>query len=392
VMLNGPPWAEPRDQLCSTRLQRPGHQRQVDDPRRPRNTLTVPFAIHTRYLMAAAALLGACSANQGSGSSLDGAAGSSNPNQVSSPEDGSTPVVPEAVADSAAPAGDASVGAPALVEGADGAVGEASPAPAGGSQDSASGKDQATDSATPIDASPLPGRGADGSDAQAGCSGLFCEDFESGEIDAAVWDTKTFGGQTVTVQSTTAAHGKYAVQFHANPNLVSYDFIITKSAPAALSGHFFGRAYFFITPNPPAEHMEFFFAGTAGFPNLKYIEVASAGTAWQLTYVDLLVASGQAASSPGTQEKYSGGGTVPVKKWTCLEWEVNDAPDQETVYVDGTEDVSFPSITLNGVGSGLVGGFADFGFGYYAWHPAANPIDIYYDDIVLDTKRVGCLP
>jgi hypothetical protein len=81
-----------------------------------------------------------------------------------------------------------------------------------------------------------------------------------------------------------------------------------------------------------------------------------------------------------------------VQKWTCLEWEVEDAPDQETVYVDGTEDVSFPSITLNGVSSDLVGGFTDFGFGYYAWHPASNPIDIYCDDIVLDTQRVGCLP
>lgn len=248
------------------------------------------------------------------------------------------------------------------------------------------------DAAPPADASQLRGISPEGEAGQPNCTGLFCEDFESGNIDPAVWDTKTFGGQTVAVQSTTVAHGKYAVQFHANPNLVSYDFIVTKSAPAALSAHLFGRAYFYITPKPPAEHMEFFFAGTAGFPNLKYIEVAGAGAAWQLTYVDLMVASGQATSSPGTQEKYSGGGTIPVQEWTCLEWEVNDAPDQETVYVDGAEDVSFPSITVNGVSSGLVGGFTDFGFGYYAWHPASTPIDIYYDDIVLDTQRVGCLP
>jgi len=248
------------------------------------------------------------------------------------------------------------------------------------------------DAAAPIDAALLPSMSPDGSADQPNCMGLFCEDFESGKIDPAVWDIKTFGGQTVTVQSTTVAHGKYAVQFHATPNLVSYDFIITKGAPAALSRHFFGRAYFYITPNPPATHMEFFFAGTSGFPNLRYIEVAAAGAAWQLTFVDLMVANGQAASSPGTQEKYSGGGTVLVQKWACLEWEVNDTPDQETVYVDGAQSVAFPSINLNGVSSGLVGGFTDFGFGYYAWHPASAPIDIYYDDIVLDTKRVGCLP
>ena len=38
-----------------------------------------------------------------------------------------------------------------------------------------------------------------------------------------------------------------------------------------------------------------------------------------------------------------------------------------------------------------VGGFSAFGFGYYAWHPATYAFDVYYDDIVLDIKRVGCI-
>ena len=41
--------------------------------------------------------------------------------------------------------------------------------------------------------------------------------------------------------------------------------------------------------------------------------------------------------------------------------------------------------------SGLVGAFVDFGFGFYSWHPDGKAYDYYYDDIVLDTKRVGCL-
>jgi hypothetical protein len=42
--------------------------------------------------------------------------------------------------------------------------------------------------------------------------------------------------------------------------------------------------------------------------------------------------------------------------------------------------------------SGLIGAFTDFGFGFYDWHPQGRPaFDVYYDDIVLDTKRVGCL-
>jgi hypothetical protein len=217
--------------------------------------------------------------------------------------------------------------------------------------------------------------------ASVGCSGVFCEDFESGSLNPAVWNTETSGGQTVTVESTVTAHGKYAAQFHAKPNLESYDFIITKNAPAALRGHHFGRAYFNVSPKPPAEHTEFLFAGTAGFPKLKYLEVAGIGAAWQLTYVDLV----------GGGESYASGGDAPDARWLCLEWEFNDTPDQITVFVDGVQSYSRNSITFDNQSSGLVGGFSDFGFGYYAWHPASYAFDIYYDDIVLDTKRVGCL-
>jgi hypothetical protein len=221
--------------------------------------------------------------------------------------------------------------------------------------------------------------GGDG--AAGGCPGLFCEDFETGMLDPSIWNVQTSGGQTVVVETSVVAHGKYAAQFHANPNIESYDFIITKNAPAALNGHHFGRAYFNVTPKPPAEHTEFLFAGTVGFPMLKYLEVAGVGTAWQLTYVDRIVDG----------ESYASGGTIPDAQWFCLEWEFSDTPDQAAVYVNGAESYSRSTITYEEQSTGLVGGFSDFGFGYYAWHPATYAFDIYYDDIVLDTQRVGCL-
>ncbi len=339
------------------------------------------FLVRTGYWIAPAALVAACSGGRANSQP-------SGPTEEAAAEAGAAQLDADSAA-MPAPTTGASVGSNAAVRDAGAPIEPNAPGSSG--QGDGDTMVPGEDRGATLDASQDVGQGGDGPPGPSDCVGLFCEDFESGKIDPAIWDTETFGGQTVSVQSTTVAHGQFAAQFHANPNLVSYDFIITKSAPAALIGHFFGRAYFRIAPKPPTEHMEFFFAGTTGFPNLKYIEVASGGAAWQLTYVDLKVAAGQAASSPGTQEEYSGGGTIPVQTWACLEWEVNDTPDQETVYVNGTEDVSFPSITLDGVSSGLVGGFAAFGFGYYAWHPAADPIDIYYDDIVLDTKRVGCL-
>jgi hypothetical protein len=218
--------------------------------------------------------------------------------------------------------------------------------------------------------------------APGACKGLFCEDFESGKLEASIWNLQANGGQSVEVQKEVVAHGQYAVKFHAVPNVVSYDFIITKSASTALRGHHFGRAYFQVTPKPPQQHTEFLFAGSAGFPKLKYLEVAETGLSWQMTFVSLVAPTG---------ETYGFGGAVPLADWSCLEWEMNDSPDEITVFVGGAEASAFKKIAFNGTSSGLVGGFVDFGFGFYAWHPASYAFDVYYDDIVLDTKRIGCL-
>jgi hypothetical protein len=79
-------------------------------------------------------------------------------------------------------------------------------------------------------------------------------------------------------------------------------------------------------------------------------------------------------------------------------------PDTVNLWVDGNaigtfddQHVSYPSghtpgmPLYNGTSSGLIGSYNLFGFGFHDWHPS-KPFDLYYDDIVLDTKRVGCLP
>jgi hypothetical protein len=274
-------------------------------------------------------------------------------------------------------------GGSAVTTGAGGATG------AGGfrQQGVGGGAPDAAPDASRVDATTPADAGADARPSAA-CAGLFCEDFERGVIDPAIWDTKVNGGQAtpnLVTQAGLVAHGKYAAHFRANPNVVSYDFIITRAPPVALAGHHFGRAYFMITPMPPTNHTEYVYAGTTGFPKYRYLEVASAAPlAWQLTYVDL--------ASTVTGEDYHAGGKVPVGKWICLEWEFNDQPDTAAVFVDGVQDFTQNSFTFNGSTTGLVGGFAAFGFGYYAWHPATYAFDVYYDDIVLDTRRVGCLP
>ncbi|HXI54517.1 MAG TPA: hypothetical protein VNO55_00530 [Polyangia bacterium] len=241
--------------------------------------------------------------------------------------------------------------------------------------------------------------GAEGGDSE-GCVGLFCEDFESGQVDPTKWTMPSIGTATMKVQQAIVAHGKHAMQFHgnANPPAADYAYIIVKNAPAALQKHNFGRAYVYAAPKPRDQNMGLVWGGTSGFPRPTYMSIANHGSGWQLGFIKL-------SGSPGGERQAYPTGDIPVATWFCLEWEFNDDPDEINVWGDGkmigslnNRDVGYPSgqapgtPLFNNMNSNLIGAFTDFGFGFYDWHPQGRPaFDVYYDDIVLDAKRIGCL-
>ena len=222
------------------------------------------------------------------------------------------------------------------------------------------------------------------------CSGLFCEDFEVGQLDKTVWTkTQISSGNSVTVQDKQVAHGKYAARFHAKGG-TDYSVILHDGLPAALQKHYFGRLYFYATdfPNENGGHTAYVWSsnGISGFPYMDHhLEVASyhesAQVTWQMTYW-----TGDGPEYIGT------GGKIPQAKWFCLEWEFNDAPDQIAIWVDGDAKQGAAFRNINNGASGLLGKMTSLGLGFRTWHAKGAPdIDIYIDDVVLDTERVGCL-
>jgi hypothetical protein len=210
---------------------------------------------------------------------------------------------------------------------------------------------------------------------------LFSEDFESGKLDPAVWTQQVTGDSVLEVQKDKVAHGKYALHVSVpTPAQRTMAFVMAKSVPEALRHHLFGRAYVYVTAGLPDRHTILLTAGTAGFPKYKYEEVASAHGRWQLTYVDQV----------NNGEDFHSAGQVPVGRWFLLEWEFNDQPDQATVWVDGEKVFDTPfTYKTEGQSSDLVGGFTDVAFGFRLWGAAPAPFDVYYDDIALDTHRIG---
>jgi len=258
------------------------------------------------------------------------------------------------------------------------------------------------------------------------CSGLFCEDFEQGQLDPAKWDTRMGGSGVAMVQQQTVAHGKNALHVHGSGAVGNFATILTKSVPTALqgAGPIFGRVYLYLASSIGGTHIQLAFAGTTGDPNVpptittsttvtttspnkainfNYMEFAYFANSWQLGF-DLFnpapaVANGfvEEASYPAARNQY------PVMKWSCMEWEFGDNPDMMVLWIDGmqidqldVQHIGFSSVQrapgsiLNGKSSGIIGGFAFYGFGIHNWGPSAV-VDAYYDDLVLDTKRVNCL-
>jgi hypothetical protein len=288
------------------------------------------------------------------------------------------------------------------------ASGAANGAASGSADASANGTDAGVDAtdtegeppfeSSTVDASPEVAAPLDAS-AEEGCSGVFCDDFERGQIDPGRWDTQTTGGETMTVEQQNVAHGHYAAQFHGlgRPTGASgYAYLITKSAPTSLYEHNFGRAYFYVQVKVTSVDLGLVFGGTAGFPKPTYMSVAGHSGGWQLGFIKL-------DGSPTGESQAYPQGPMPVARWLCLEWEFNDQPDEINVWADGTaigslnsNDVAYPpnhpaGSVFNNMSSGLIGVFTDFGIGFYDWHPSGVDFDVYFDDFVLDTKRIGCL-
>ena len=210
---------------------------------------------------------------------------------------------------------------------------------------------------------------------------LFSEDFESGTIDKNLWTQDATGDAILTVQSDKVAHGKYALLVRCPaPAQRTHAFLKAKNLPEPLQHHHFGRAYVYITPVVPDRHTVFITAGTAGFPHSRFFEVATSHSNFQTTFTDQV----------DSAEDWHPGPAVPLGHWFLLEWEFNDQPDQETIWVDGEKIMDTPFTYKSTTQStGLVGAFTDVAFGFLLRGAAPVPFDIYYDDIALDTHRIG---
>ena len=248
---------------------------------------------------------------------------------------------------------------------------------------------------------------------------VFSEDFESGSLNSAVWTVRTSGKVEVSVEQTQVAHGQSALRIHTpKGGTRDYGFIVATHLPDSLRAHVFGRAYVFISPGMPAGHDVLLNAGSPGYPISNFLEIGASGGK------NVMTSYQQNGADVPRGETLARGSPYPVGRWFCLEWEFTDHPDHTIVWIDGEKAAELAGFTFKpraaraprpGAAAGadaaaapppaappepaavpgtdLVKGFSDFAFGFRAWGAGAKEdYDIYYDDLALDTKRIGPLP
>jgi hypothetical protein len=246
---------------------------------------------------------------------------------------------------------------------------------------------------------------------------LLSETFESGSIDPAIWEQRVTGTVSISVVEDSTGHGKRVLKVHypadtpriqqGAPNAgPAYGYLVAKNLPEAARAHFFGRAYLKVTELPPA-HTQIFFADGAGFPVSKYQEIglyfppatnaaATAQPMWLVNYQQMIAKTRQ----EGRGEDVWRGAADPYNKWMLVEWEYNDNPSSTRLWIDGKpvimsqkeqkgETAQFHWPAGSETSSNLVGGYNEVGFGARPWCAVSKDFDVLFDDIVIDTKRIG---
>ena len=238
---------------------------------------------------------------------------------------------------------------------------------------------------------------------------LFSDDFEShtaGQLPGKPWSEETYqSGAAISVNAMRAFSGKQAMHVFT-PRGAKYRrgyvaIHLANPVPAALSG-MYGRAMVYLDEAP---------AALPGAPPVHWTLLQGEGRSADDRYNSIyrlgvegedgtrLMANFETTPPVTTDCRQNSKRTLPVRRWTCVEWHMEVASNEMQFWVDGREVVHVTGKSASAKacrGNDLQGEwrappkFDSFYIGFERYADSANDQNLWIDDVALSKSRVGC--
>jgi hypothetical protein len=243
-------------------------------------------------------------------------------------------------------------------------------------------------------------------------SALFCETFDSysgvstvsGGQKFGPWSAELKTGASMKLDGEHKRSGANALHVHIDNGATAGGRLHTTGGQPVFAGkptHLYGRMMMYIDPNGTSIHCTFFGVGgkvPAGTPaageNAAYI-LSSLPSKSVNTYSFVYgLSAPDGYHDCSSQSKTS----MPTASWSCVSFEIDSDARKLRMYKDGG---ATPILSVDDHGTGCVaptsvtspwyGPAIDSLFvGAYSFHPMNAPLDVWIDDLVVDTKPVSC--
>ena len=240
---------------------------------------------------------------------------------------------------------------------------------------------------TPSPTCPTPANANDyfGSPRCCNTAAVLCEDFESdtagGSPNSTLWTVAKATADTVEISTTQAARGSKSLHIHAINTNGQHAMITNSSAFPFANNMFWGRAFVYFNSAYPSNHTTYVAAGPKPNTNYEWLRYSSFGTGHL----------GGNDSDPDNSSNSSK--QLTHAAWTCIEWQY-DIPNLKAYYYFNGALIS--TLTINSHSSrpgDLDMQQIEIGWELYQQDSAVasgGAWDMYFDEIALDSKRIGC--
>jgi hypothetical protein len=248
-------------------------------------------------------------------------------------------------------------------------------------------------------------------------SALFCEKFDDYAGVDALADGQKFGpwhaalkspGAVMDLDGTHTTSGTRALHMHIDTSVTAGGRLFADSAAEPLfqghPTHVYGRMMMYIDPNGPSIHWTFF--GVSGDADPSSPAAGRRATYLMSslpknnvnTYSFVYGLNGQGAD-PYHDCYFQSAGAMPTAKWTCVSFELDSLARKLRMSENGA---SAPTASVDDHGQGCVGNVVPQDSPWYgpaidqlyvgAWsfHDMVSPLDVWIDDLVVDTKPLAC--